>query len=378
MGKKRPKKKKVGRPPKLTKSLASRISDDWITDQEPGYRLPTEEQLIKQYAVNRKTVRAALEALENDSEIYRKPSGGAFVAQPLKEVWRQYWGKAISVNFQSALWVNDNFSCRVYGGIVRGMQATGMHVALPTRMWRFQNLDPEDITAHYQNPSLLGMVFVGRQSSEIQETLFALPLPKVTIDFDATADGLDSFCFDNFGAGRVLARRLHKLGHRQFAGLFESPNKPEDRQDEAWSERRRGFLKELEDLGGTRTYQIFSENRSGIEAYFARLQDLFRLPASDRPTAICLPTHQLEPVEQLAATEGLRIPRDLSVVGYGSPQQTSDLTAVRFDGENLGEAAISHLLRKFRDPKWSSRRAKLVRIKGYYSAQKSHGKAKGL
>jgi len=54
---------------------------DFIADMEPGAKLPTEEMLIRQFAVSRNTLRQALQLLEEDRLINRRQGSGAYVSR---------------------------------------------------------------------------------------------------------------------------------------------------------------------------------------------------------------------------------------------------------------------------------------------------------
>ena len=62
--------------------LADRIHDGRL---EPGAKLPTEDELVKAYAVSRETIRKALSLLEAQDLITRKVSRGTFVKAPKAE-----------------------------------------------------------------------------------------------------------------------------------------------------------------------------------------------------------------------------------------------------------------------------------------------------
>jgi LacI family transcriptional regulator len=197
----------------------------------------------------------------------------------------------------------------------------------------------------------------------------------VAIDFEAAAYGLDSFRFDNSGAGTLLARKLHSLGHRRIAALFESPHKPADKRDEAWGARRQGFLAELQKRGAPPPIEFHLEDRGGIADALRGLEEALKRPSRDRPTAVVTPdTSPLDSLRTLAHGCGLHIPGDLTVAGFGSLEPGTAMTAVRFDATELGKRATERLLSLLTDPRRPSRRARVHEVKGHYVAGRTHAR----
>jgi LacI family transcriptional regulator len=144
---------------------------------------------------------------------------------------------------------------------------------------------------------------------------------------------------DHLG-GAAAARRLAELGHRRIAhisgpALFRSAY-----------ERRRGFIEGLSKAGLELAPEFSKEGAYTYESGLARGTEL--LSMTTRPTAIFAGNDEMAAGVYGAAREiGLRIPEDLSVVGYddapGAARLWPPLTSVRLPIREMGSAAAEKL-----------------------------------
>lgn len=144
---------------------------------------------------------------------------------------------------------------------------------------------------------------------------------------------------DHLG-GAEAARRLVELGHRRIAhisgpALFRSSH-----------ERRRGFIEGLAEAGLELASEFSKEGAYTYESGLARGREL--LSMGQRPTAIFTGNDEMATGVYSAAREiGLRIPEDLSVVGYDDAPVAArvwpPLTSVRVPIREMGRAAAEKL-----------------------------------
>jgi DNA-binding LacI/PurR family transcriptional regulator len=365
--------KATGRPRPLIDTVAEEIRRRYVDGRAAGVALPPETTLTKEFSVNRRTVRAALSELEGAGRILRKPYGKVLVAKAWGGDWRDHIGRTVGISFQQVGWTGDPSCRRIVQGLTRGMFMTGMKLAFSTHRWHLMDAYHTPAT-HFGTPDVVGLFHIGRWQPAVRASFLTLAKPAVAIDFDATADKLDSVCFDNHGAGAKLARRAVKLGHKRIAAVMEAGDKSPDRRDEAWRLRHEGLVSALRESGASPPLEIAIRTRDDSEGPTRVLNDLRGKPLADRPTAVVLPWDFLEEVRAVAAARGLKIPRDLTVLGHVEAEEESDLTAIRFDSERLGSEAARHLLRKLRDPKWKERSPVLTEVKGDYTARRTHAK----
>lgn len=177
-------------------------------------------------------------------------------------------------------------------------------------------------------------------------------IPLLTVDRETTTHA-DHVGTDEELGGRMVAEHLMKLGHRHVAHISR-----DDPPGAPLSRRREAFVRRVQELGGT-CRVVYGVD----EAVAPLLHDL--LAMENRPTAIFASSDPIAmKVYKAAAAAGLRIPDDLSVVGYADFAFSADLvpalTTVRQDPYYMGRTAGQMLLDRI-----FGRAAKRTPIKAY-------------
>lgn len=143
---------------------------------------------------------------------------------------------------------------------------------------------------------------------------------------------------DDVAAGRAAASHLISLGHRRIA--LVSGARYERIPFAVAPERRRGFLQSLNAAGldWDPSFEVYGDfTAAGARAAIAPL-----LEREDRPTAVVAESDEMGfGVAAAAASYGLRVPEDLSVVGIDDHDlaETLGLTTVAQPVTMLGELA---------------------------------------
>ena len=151
---------------------------------------------------------------------------------------------------------------------------------------------------------------------------------------------------DAHGAA-AAARRLAELGHRRIAYISGPP------LFRSAHERREGFIAGLAEYGLELAPELTVPGAYTYESGLARGRDL--LARSDRPTAIFAGNDEMATGVYGAAHElGLRIPEDLSIVGFDdapiATRMWPAMTSVRLPVREMGRAAAEQLFAKPKDP----------------------------
>lgn len=165
-------------------------------------------------------------------------------------------------------------------------------------------------------------------------------IPLVTVDRETTTHA-DHVGTDEELGGRLVAEHLLSLGHRHVAHLTY-PVRPG-----SIARRRQAFCDAIVAGGGK--CDVFEGEPAQLSQ---RAVDM--LAVSKLPTAVFAATDALAmKVYSAAARRGLRIPDDLSVVGYAdfsfAAELVPPLTTVRQDPYAIGQTAAQMLLQRLAD-----------------------------
>lgn len=167
-------------------------------------------------------------------------------------------------------------------------------------------------------------------------------VPVVLID--ARGEGVPQVVTDDVQGGRIAATHLVELGHRRIAYVGEPPDNPFGFT--ATTLRERGFREVLDEIGVAPASVSYCEH----DRLVARDLAGALLEGPDRPTAVFTSSDvQASGVLLAAADAGLRVPDDVSVIGFDDIEisQYAGITTVRqplFESGRLGaELLLSHL-----------------------------------
>jgi DNA-binding LacI/PurR family transcriptional regulator len=173
------------------------------------------------------------------------------------------------------------------------------------------------------------------------ERIRAARIPCILVD--AVHPALPSIAVDDVAGGEVATRHLVELGHRRIALIGDPP--PEFRFE--WSrDRTHGYERALRQAGIEVRPEYVREGTRLVHVARAIATELLSLP--ERPTAIFASsdTQALGTLEA-ARTLGIRVPQELSIVGFDDIEVASyvGLTTVRQPLAESGRRGAELLLR---------------------------------
>jgi DNA-binding LacI/PurR family transcriptional regulator len=189
-------------------------------------------------------------------------------------------------------------------------------------------------------------------SSDLTARCQAAGIPIVMFNREQDDDRLSCVRSDNVAGGRKIAEHLLSTGHQKIAHIagWEGASTQRDRET--------GFLMGL---------------ANGAQSLFARGDGMFKYDAAcqaartmfshpDRPDAVFVANdHMAFAVMDVLRFElGLRVPDDVSVVGYDDVQLAAwpayDLTTVRQPANRMVAETVDILLTRIKDPQTAPRR----------------------
>ncbi|OGV68042.1 MAG: hypothetical protein A2283_10520 [Lentisphaerae bacterium RIFOXYA12_FULL_48_11] len=181
-------------------------------------------------------------------------------------------------------------------------------------------------------------------------------IPLVVVDRLLARTKYDFAGTDDIAGAEMAARHLLDLGHRRL-GQLAGPSSVSTSRD-----RRIGFEKAIAEFGqGATCRTIEAVDFQNVEKDITEL-----LLSKPRPTAVFgANDHTAKEIYQVAARLGLRIPQDLSVVGFADLNFAAwmfpPLTTVRQDPYGIGEAAANLVLARCRG-KVNSAKQETIRL----------------
>jgi LacI family transcriptional regulator len=189
-------------------------------------------------------------------------------------------------------------------------------------------------------------VYPGQFSAQLAE-LSAEGIPIAVID-DQREHRTPWVSADNAGGAYSAVRHLVELGHRRIAHI-QGPHEYLVSHD-----RHAGYLRALLEAQITPDPALILEGDFLPLSGYARAQQLFDLPAEQRPTAIFAAADQMAYGVLRAANErGLAVPGDIAVVGFDDDAPSAHvfppLTTVRQPLREMGETGIKLLLESLAD-----------------------------
>lgn len=199
-----------------------------------------------------------------------------------------------------------------------------------------------------ENKQVDGLIFVA--SGEDQEAISQIlsnGLPLVVVDRDMGSLELDTVITDNYNGGILAAQHLLSLGHRSI-GCITGPSNITPSAD-----RVTGFRAALQQSGISSDEKRFL--RGDFHPASGYQSTLHLLQQTPPPTAIFACNDMMAIGAIRAATQlGLRVPQDVSIVGFDEIELTSyttpPLTSVSQPKGEIGQLAVSLLLDRIQDP----------------------------
>lgn len=325
-------------------ALQDYLKQEIITGKrKAGEKLPSENELAKDWQVSRHTVRKALGLLENEGYVKAEHGKGTFVAV------RTAAGKASKNIAVITTYLSDYIFPRVIQGIDSVLTEKGYSIVLKnTGNSRYkegkclEELLKKDIDGFIIEPSK-SQIYCAH--TEFYDRMDFLKIPYVFIQgcFAQMKDKPHILMDDCLG-GYLITRHLLHLGHQNIAGIFKA-------DDSQGKQRHKGYVRAMQEAGLSydpdMVIWFHTEDRAVKPAKM--LRQMFT--EGMVPDGIVCYNDQIA-VEIIRELEqmGKKVPADISVTGYDNSYIAENgrvrLTTIAHPHEGLGEAAARLLIEK--------------------------------
>ena len=226
-----------------------------------------------------------------------------------------------------------------YAPVLAGAQveaaAQGMHLLAHTTD---RHQLTQELPKMIREQTVAGMLLVGTADPEILSVFLELVPQIVLVDHRDPTGRHDCILTNGLAGAMDATHYLFALGHRRIAFLRDDAYAP------SFQDRLRGFVCAHFEAGrAVDPRLVLTTPEDEIPDVLATL---WKSP--DRPTALLAANdHQAYAVMQACRALGLRIPEDLSLIGFDdiqfSAQTWPPLTTVRVQKEQLGRLAVRRL-----------------------------------
>ena len=319
----------------------------------------TEKQLSTQYNVSRITAKRAITDLEQRGILYRKRGVGSFVSRNALSNLTTVSKPAADSRMVSFLLPFDSTKGNLFQTleVVNNiLSSNGYFISL-----YISDTSSSKETANIKlllSQNVSGLIYYPVRDninlSLLNEFVFA-GIPVVIIDKATDCPYIHNVVCDNFEGGRLLAKHLTELGHRNIAFFTTAPI------EETSSVRNRfaGYLSQMQtnSISLTPNHLVYFpqevKETDALSDELTPFQSTIRRMYSMGVTAIIAENDRVAQFIHMACSKiGLRIPEDISLCGFDDtePIQELDITTIRQDFIAIGEQISSLLLTALSNP----------------------------
>ncbi len=204
---------------------------------------------------------------------------------------------------------------------------------------------PEDLPPTVRRPETQGVLVLGALEPRLLELIVQTRIPCVLVDHVVAGLAVDRVGVDEARGGFLATEHLIKFGHRDPApALITGP-------PELGTAARlaAGYRSALAAHG----LSVDSDHvrQCDSDGSGARETMLELLSLAQPPTAVfCWSDLAALAAMQALQEQGVAVPQQCSVIGYGDFESTAMLSTVRVDRQLLGTQALWHLAQRIRHP----------------------------
>lgn len=323
----------------------------------PGEKLPSENELSKEYSLSRHTVRKALGILAQEGYVEALHGKGTYCSENMRHAKKS---RNIAV---VTTYISDYIFPRLIQGIDNVLSDKGYSIILKNtgnsrqkEARCLEELLQKDIDGLIIEPSKSQMICRHRN---LYDSLEKYEIPYIFIQGIYTEmRDKPHILMDDARGGYLVTKYLLELGHRKIAGIFKA-------DDIQGLQRHKGYVQALQEAGvpydPDSVIWFHTEDRKSKPGMMARIM----AQNGQLPEGIVCYNDQIA-VQVMEALEGmgLKIPGDISITGYDNSlyaQRGSGITTIAHPQERLGEMAAELILEKINGvPEEESRVERLI------------------
>lgn len=249
----------------------------------------------------------------------------------------------------------DPFHGDVLNGVELACSEAGVQLSYAT----FNNgaASDEMVLSRIQQNPIDGLLLLSMDDTKIINHIRDMNIPIVMINIDNPDAPEDSFLPDNYQGARLAMRYLLANGHRRILHITESRRRTIQRRTEA-------YLASLDEAGIRFDPKLVIETEINAEETYKTMRQHFAQAEPDYTAVFCANDISAMGFMRAAQELGLRIPQDISVVGFDDIASVAflspPLTTVRIEVGELASLALRRLVERVSQPDLTPMRVSLA------------------
>ena len=313
---------------------------------KPGDKLPTEEQIGKNFDVSRITVIYGLNQLQKEKLIYRVQGSGSFVSEEPGATSDKINIISLIVSFKG-----EGREIQLIEGIENHLKQNGYLLTVSNSG---EDIDEERKLIENIKNKVKGIILYPASSNantKIFDDLLKEQYPIVYIDRYPVSVPCSYVVSDNFDGGYKIGKFFTEKGHERIALIYHDITEFTSERD-----RFNGFMKAMSEGMIPKEYiNIISIKRSETEDTLEKIiKELYiKKPASEIPTAIfTFNDHLANSIMDYIHKKKIRLPENFVLAGFddleNKPRHIPFIT-IRQMHYQMGEEAAKLALKKIRN-----------------------------
>lgn len=334
----------------LYKHIADKID---LRDICAGEKLPSENELCKEYNISRQTVRNALAALERDGYVTSIKGKGTFVKKEV--IFNRIKTIGVCLSFL------ENY---IFPEVLQGIEAVLAHegYGIDLRFGYNRVNNERDFLKRALDLNLAGVIVEGIKSAnpnpnvEYYEELIKKKVPVILVNNHYPNIDCNAIELEDDRLMYETTKMLIDAGHKKIGGLFKS-------DDYQGQQRYFGFVKALLDndvtVDESNIYWYDTTNLAASEIRNTVIFDNFVKMIAENCTAVAFYNDlvAVNIIKRLRAM-GMKVPEDISVVGFDHSDVTKSIglkiVSANHPKNKLGVKAAQMLIDLINNPKKES------------------------
>ncbi len=307
-----------------------------ILELDPGMRLPSVRDIVRENGVSQFTVSRAMDLLEEEGYIRRRSTIGVYTSRPA------YTKAGEDVTTKRILVLTPTIPP------VEFVETLLSVITERGYLWRHRHYDLREPAEKWvPRVRCEGMIFVGSCPPEVLPALRRGDRPFVCQGLRYSHQEVDNTCGDERLAGAMAAKHLIELGHRRIAVLFNEPHTPDG------EERARGFVNQAKLMGAeARVLDCHADlGCDSAETAQIRIEEELKKGDLDFTGLFVVTDRGAMGVLHACHVRGVRVPSQLSVIGCDNAFYTKylcpSLTTLEYSYRARANGLVDILERRF-------------------------------